>query len=82
MGIFFDRRYPQKQTNMANTPQMSRDVDSGPANLIPQSFDTGFILLSYLVSFAGCATCLELLHRRTACVGYYNWYAILFRYVL
>lgn len=41
------------------------------------SYDAGFIVLSYLVSLAGCWTSLELLHRRTGTRGYYNWYLLL-----
>lgn len=40
------------------------------------SYNAGFIVLSYLVSLAGCATCVELLHRRTARFGLYNWYLL------
>ncbi|KAI2122201.1 hypothetical protein LOZ42_000665 [Ophidiomyces ophidiicola] len=45
--------------------------------LVPVSYSAGFIVLSYIVSLAGCATCLELLHRRTARFGLYNWYLLL-----
>ncbi|KAE8351526.1 hypothetical protein BDV28DRAFT_136887 [Aspergillus coremiiformis] len=41
------------------------------------SYVTGFIILSYVVSMMGCTTTLELLHRRTARAGLYNWYLLL-----
>ncbi|OAL70865.1 hypothetical protein A7D00_5195 [Trichophyton violaceum] len=45
--------------------------------VVHQSFHPEFIFLSYIVSFVGCATCLELLHRRTARLGLYNWYLLI-----
>ncbi len=39
------------------------------------SYNAGLIVLSYVISFVGCATALELLHRRTSRFGLYNWYA-------
>ena len=53
---------------------MSVDLDLANRDLISHSYDPGFIVLSYLVSLAGCWTSLELLHRRTGSRGYYNWY--------
>ncbi|KAB8257302.1 hypothetical protein BDV32DRAFT_140490 [Aspergillus pseudonomiae] len=41
------------------------------------SYLAGFIFLSYVVSMMGCTTTLELLHRRTARAGLYNWYLLL-----
>lgn len=38
------------------------------------SYLGGYIFLSYVISTMGCATTLELLHRRTAMAGLYNWY--------
>lgn len=38
------------------------------------SYLGGYIFLSYVISAMGCATTLELLHRRTAMAGLYNWY--------
>ena len=40
---------------------------------INHGYDGGLIFLSYFVSFIGCWTALELLHRRTSIHGYYNW---------
>ena len=41
---------------------------------IVHSYDGGLIFLSYFISFVGCWTTLELLHRRTSIHGLYNWY--------
>ncbi|KAL9008849.1 MAG: hypothetical protein Q9173_006069 [Seirophora scorigena] len=41
------------------------------------SFNAGYIILSYCVSFVGCWTSLNLLHWRTSRRGYYNWYLLL-----
>ncbi|WEW55649.1 hypothetical protein PRK78_001082 [Emydomyces testavorans] len=57
---------------------MANEIELGINELAPVSYSPGFIVLSYLVSLAGCATCLELLHRRTARFGLYNWATILY----
>ena len=41
---------------------------------IDHSYGGGLIFLSYFISFVGCWTALELLHRRTSIHGHYNWY--------
>ena len=41
--------------------------------IVPRTFTVGYILLSYIVSYVGALTTLELLHRRTADTGLYNW---------
>lgn len=38
------------------------------------SYLAGYIILSYVISAMGCATTLELLHRRTSRSGLYNWF--------
>ena len=43
-------------------------------DVVHHSYDPGYIVLSYLVSLAGCWTALELLYRRTSAHGYHNWY--------
>lgn len=53
---------------------MSLNPNSLNRDLISHSYDPGFIVLSYLISLAGCWTSLELLHRRTGSRGYYNSY--------
>lgn len=41
--------------------------------IVPREFTPGFVVLSYFISFIGAWTTLELLHRRTAGKGLYNW---------
>ena len=54
---------------------MSEVVERAHANeKIFPSYYAGFIVLSYVISLVGCATALELLHRRTSRFGLYNWY--------
>jgi NO-binding membrane sensor protein with MHYT domain len=40
--------------------------------VVPVSFDPTLLVLSYLISFVGAASTLELIHRRTSRKGYYN----------
>lgn len=48
-----------------------------PAGLYaPQAFAPGHIALSYMVSFIGSLSTVELLQRRTSMRGLYNWYVI------
>lgn len=42
----------------------------------PQAFTPGHIALSYMVSFIGSLSTVELLQRRTSTRGLYNWYVI------
>ncbi|KAI9769297.1 MAG: hypothetical protein M1839_003774 [Geoglossum umbratile] len=44
--------------------------------ILPQSYSVGFVVLSYVVSYVGALTTLELLHRRTSRRGAYNWYLL------
>ena len=53
---------------MAHTPV--------PGEIVPSSRSPGYIVLSYLVSYVGCLTALELLLRRTHHGGYYNWFLL------
>lgn len=48
-------------------------TDDKPVVLV--TYLAGYIVLSYVISAMGCATTLELLHRRTSRSGLYNWYA-------
>ena len=41
-------------------------------DMVPRSFTVGYIILSYVVSYVGSVTTLELLHRRTSGRGIYN----------
>lgn len=47
-----------------------------PGHLVHVTYLAGYIFLSYVISSMGCATTLELLHRRTSRSGFYNWYAM------
>ncbi|CAI7596415.1 unnamed protein product [Penicillium pancosmium] len=48
-----------------------------PGALVHVTYLAGYIFLSYVISSMGCATTLELLHRRTSRSGFYNWYLLL-----
>lgn len=50
-------------------------VDQYLGHVVPQSYNAGFIALSYLVSFVGAASTLELINRRTGSSGFFNQYA-------
>ncbi|KAH7021191.1 uncharacterized protein B0I36DRAFT_213795, partial [Microdochium trichocladiopsis] len=41
-------------------------------HIVPRSFNSGFVVISYLVSFIGAACTLELINRRTSKNGLYN----------
>ncbi|TGZ80820.1 hypothetical protein EX30DRAFT_307146, partial [Ascodesmis nigricans] len=43
----------------------------------PRHFQVGFIVLSYVVSFVGSLSTLELLQLRTGTRGAYNWYLLI-----
>lgn len=43
--------------------------------IVPRAFAVGYIVLSYVVSYVGAWTTLELMNRRTSGRGLYNWYA-------
>ncbi|EAW13002.1 MHYT domain-containing protein [Aspergillus clavatus NRRL 1] len=51
--------------------------DHSNGSPVAVSYLAGYIFLSYVVSTMGCATTLELLHRRTSRAGLYNWYLLL-----
>lgn len=40
----------------------------------PQAFSPGLIALSYIISYVGSLSTVELLQRRTSRRGAYNWY--------
>ncbi len=42
--------------------------------IVHRHFSPGYVVLSLFVSCIGTITTLELLHRRTALQGWYNWY--------
>lgn len=49
-------------------------VDQYLGHVVPQSYNGGFIALSYLVSLVGAASTLELINRRTGSRGFFNQY--------
>ncbi|KAL8687669.1 MAG: hypothetical protein Q9218_006223 [Villophora microphyllina] len=53
------------------------DLNLMDGQVIRHTYNPGYILLSYFVSFVGCWTALKLLNRRTSRHGYYNWYLLL-----
>ncbi|KAH0565108.1 hypothetical protein GP486_001492 [Trichoglossum hirsutum] len=52
------------------------DYDYLVGKTLPQSYNIGFVILSYAVSYVGSLTTLELLQRRTSRRGAYNWYLL------
>ncbi|KAG4436402.1 hypothetical protein IFR05_008125 [Cadophora sp. M221] len=44
--------------------------------IVPRGFSIGYIILSYVVSYVGAWTTLELFNRRTSVKGMYNWYLL------
>lgn len=57
---------------MATPEQLLQDWQG---KIVPQSFNGGFVTLSYVVSLIGAASTLELINRRTAIKGIFNQYA-------
>ena len=55
---------------------MSNSTQHEPEPVVHVSYLAGYIILSYVISAMGCATTLELLHRRTSRSGLYNWFVI------
>ncbi|KAJ4128307.1 hypothetical protein NW754_002299 [Fusarium falciforme] len=54
-----------------------------PANeyqnhIVPQSYNAGFVALSYVVSMVGAGSSLELINRRTGFRGLFNQYVHVF----
>jgi NO-binding membrane sensor protein with MHYT domain len=43
-------------------------------HVVPVTYDPGQLVLSYIVSFVGAVSTLELINRRTSRKGYYNKY--------
>jgi NO-binding membrane sensor protein with MHYT domain len=41
--------------------------------VVPKDFSPGYVVLSYIISYIGAWTTLELINRRTAGKGLYNW---------
>lgn len=49
-------------------------INEWTGRVLPRSFTAGYVILSYVVSYVGAWTTLELINRRTAAKGSYNWY--------
>jgi NO-binding membrane sensor protein with MHYT domain len=43
-------------------------------HIVPQSYNAGFVALSYIVSLVGAGSTLELINRRTGLRGLFNQY--------
>jgi hypothetical protein len=43
-------------------------------HIVPQSYNAGFVALSYVVSLVGAGSTLELINRRTGLRGLFNQY--------
>jgi hypothetical protein len=56
---------------MSNSTQLLIEWEG---QIVPRAFSPGFAALSYLVSYVGAWTTLELINKRTAARGLYNWY--------
>jgi hypothetical protein len=57
---------------LAPTMSSEESLDHLKGVLVAQRFDAGFVALSYVVSFVGAASTLELINRRTGFRGLYN----------
>ncbi|KAH9205173.1 hypothetical protein DL95DRAFT_430095 [Leptodontidium sp. 2 PMI_412] len=44
--------------------------------IVPRAFSAGYVVLSYVVSYVGAWTTLELINCRTSRRGLYNWYLL------
>jgi hypothetical protein len=43
-------------------------------HIISRSYNPGFVVLSFMISYVGAWTTMELLQKRTSWKGSYNWY--------
>lgn len=57
---------------MSNPSTAQEVFDQWNGQVVPRSFNAGFVALSYVVSFIGAASTLELINRRTAPKGIFN----------
>ncbi|RDL31329.1 uncharacterized protein BP5553_09538 [Venustampulla echinocandica] len=56
---------------------MSNNLQEWEGQIVPRSFSVGYAVLSYVVSYVGAWTTLELINRRTSGRGLYNWYILI-----
>jgi hypothetical protein len=54
------------------TPSETALLEQYNNQIVPRSFNAGFVALSYVVSFIGAGSTLELLNRRTGPKGRFN----------
>ncbi len=54
------------------TDHVSQLFQQWDGQIVPRSFNAGFVALSYVVSLIGSTSTLELLNRRTAPKGSFN----------
>lgn len=60
----------------ANLTAAEQLLDQWKDQVVPRSFNAGFVTLSYVVSLIGAASTLELINRRTAPKGKLNQYVV------
>jgi hypothetical protein len=53
-------------------------LDRYSGQIVPFSFNAGFVGLSYVVSLVGAGSTLELINRRTSHKGYHNQFGAYF----
>jgi len=58
--------------NMANSGMNNDLFRQWDGQVVPRSFNAGFVTLSFVVSLLGAASTLELINRRTAAKGKFN----------
>ncbi|KAF4630239.1 hypothetical protein G7Y89_g7906 [Cudoniella acicularis] len=46
-------------------------------NIVPRTFNPGYVVLSYLISYVGAWTAIELINKRTTMKGSYNWFLLI-----
>ena len=57
-----------------NSTEADQLIEKWGEQIVPRSFNAGFVTLSYVVSLIGAASTLELINRRTAPKGKINQY--------
>ena len=62
-----------------NSTEAERLIEQWRDQIVPRSFNAGFVTLSYVVSLIGAASTLELINRRTAPKGKINQYVTYLR---
>ncbi|KAK8129304.1 hypothetical protein PG999_001684 [Apiospora kogelbergensis] len=60
-------------TNMSTPDELLRQYQD---QIVPRSFNAGFVTLSYIISLIGAAATLELMNRRTSRNGFFNHFLL------